>query len=80
MKKEFLKFGVIFLITIAVVFWGLNFIFLNFFNLASNFSLRKYKADPKKTTITSRIIESASKVKPSFIFCVTPIHDITLSY
>src|SRR3989339_2250533 len=29
MKREFLKFGVIFLITIAVVLWGLNFIFFN---------------------------------------------------
>lgn len=29
MKKEFLKIGIIFFVTIAVVLWGLNFIFLN---------------------------------------------------
>jgi hypothetical protein len=29
MKKEFLKIGIIFFVTIAVVLWGLNFIFFN---------------------------------------------------
>ncbi|MFA6532421.1 MAG: dockerin type I domain-containing protein [Patescibacteria group bacterium] len=29
MKKEFLKIGIIFFVTIAIVLWGLNFIFLN---------------------------------------------------
>lgn len=29
MKKDFLKIGIIFFVTVAVVLWGLNFIFLN---------------------------------------------------
>ncbi len=68
MKKELLKFGIIFFVTIAVVLWGLNFIFFNKNAPKSKASgeTMSLTFDPSTKTIDARKIFSVSLMaKPS---------------